>query len=217
MTDKQRLALLRDAIARLEKTGEGYVQAKKNLGEHGHWKAAMQQLRAIEGDLAPPPKPPPPKVPKLGPVFTGDKSLLAYSLTHATSGLPLYPALDGNPLVPWAKGAKVIAPEPVTVTRHSGNANSGWSLYATGKSGILYYFTHMESAGRAAVGAKVKKGGKIGVIGDFVGANVPHLHLGLNVEALAGKGKQLKYGASGKGPDYTHGSPTIGAQLSVMT
>jgi Peptidase family M23 len=213
MTDKQRLALLESAVDRLEKTRQGWVQAKDDLAKHGHWKAAMQQLRALEHDLKPPPKPPPAKVPALGPVFTGDKSLLTYSPTHQTSGLPLYAAFDGG----WVKGKRVIAPELVTVTRHSGNSNSGFSLYATGKSGLKYYFQHMESAGRAAVGSKVAKGGKIGVIGDFVGANVPHLHLGINVEALAGNGKQLKYGKTGHGPDYTTGSPVIGAQLKEMT
>jgi hypothetical protein len=35
----------------------------------------------------------------------------------------------------------------------------------------------------------------------------------MNVEALLGKGKQLKYGKTGNGPDYSHGSPTVGVQL----
>jgi hypothetical protein len=215
MNDQERLRLLRNAIDRLEKTGQGFVQAQKAINTHGHWKAAMQILRALEEDLAPappPPPPPPPKVPALGPVFAGDKSLLQCSPTHDTSGLGLYSAFDSG----WKKGLLVLAPEAMTVTRHSGTASGGFSVYATGVSGLLYYFQHMESAGRAPVGRAVAKGGKIGVLGDFVGARVPHLHLGINIEALAGKGKQLKFGKTGTGPSYTVGSPDIGAQLAQL-
>ena len=125
------------------------------------------------------------------------------SPTHDTSGLALYSAFDGG----WKKGLQVLAPEAMKVTRHSGTDSGGFSVYATGVSGLLYYFQHMESAGRAPVGATVAKGSKIGVLGDFVGARVPHLHLGINIETLAGKGKQLKYGKTGTGPPYTVGSP----------
>lgn len=206
MTDTERLRKLRRARAELEQTRVGWVQAKDNLSNHGHWKTAMQLLLALEEEFAP-------DVPALGPVIPGDKSLLLQSLTHATTGLSYYPAFDCG----WKQGVSCLASEPVTVTRHSGNANSGFSVYATGESGLRYYYQHMESAGRAAVGSKVKKGGKIGAIGDFVGARVPHLHLGINIEQLAGKGKQLKYGKTGNGPPYTTGSPTVAVQLKEMT
>lgn len=211
MTDKERLMHLEAAMASLEKTREGYVEAKKDLKKHGNWRNAMKHLLALEKDLKPDPKPPS-GVPQLGPACAGDKSVLTYSPTHATSGLPLYPAFDSG----WKKGMRVVAPEAMTVTRHSGNSSGGFSLYATGVSGLKYYFQHMESAGRAPEGSKVPKGGKIGVLGDFVGARVPHLHLGINIEKIAGKGKQLKYGRTGKGPDYTTGSPSIGAQLAAI-
>ena len=47
MTDKERLRLLRKAIDRLEKTGQGYVQAQKAINKHGHWKAAMQDRKSV--------------------------------------------------------------------------------------------------------------------------------------------------------------------------
>lgn len=140
----------------------------------------------------------------LGPIVKGDKSILEHDLTHATSGLSLYPAFDTG----WTEGVGVLAPEPVTITRHSGGSESGWSLYATGESKLRYYITHLRS-GRAAVGAKVPKGGWLGNVGNFVGARVPHAHVGINVELLLGAGKQLKHNTN-----YTHGQPTIGAQLA---
>jgi hypothetical protein len=215
LSDSQRLKMLKKAVEQLEMTNEGWKQAQGHLNDHGHWKTAKQLLHALEIDLAPAPKPPPKKAPALGPVFVRDKSILMYPPTHHTSGLPLYSAFDGG----WVEGKNVIAPEPVRVTRHSGNSNSGYSLYATGESGLKYYFQHMESAERAAVGSKVAKGGKIGVIGDFVGARVPHLHLGINIEALAGSGKQLKYGNPElpiERRDYTLGAPLIGKQLAAI-
>jgi hypothetical protein len=58
--------------------------------------------------------------------------------------------------------------------------------------------------------------------GDFIGKTLPipgasdHGHWGVNAEALLGKGKQLKYGANGNGPNYTFGSPSIGKQLAAL-
>jgi murein DD-endopeptidase MepM/ murein hydrolase activator NlpD len=145
-------------------------------------------------------------VPALGPVVLGDKSLLDHDLTHATSGLPLYPAFDTG----WKDGSRVLAPENVTVTRHSGGSFAGWSVYATGASGLRYFITHLRS-GRAAVGAKVNAGGLLGTVGDFVGARVPHAHVGVNAEALLGPGKQFLHNVN-----YTHGQPTIRQQLAAL-
>jgi Peptidase family M23 len=213
MTDKERLKLLREALSRLERTQQGYKQAKSDINRHGHWKAALQALHALEDDLTPRPAPKRPtgKMPDLGPVFPGGKSLLDESLTHATSGLTRYPAFDTN----FRAGSRVIAPEGGRVTRHSGNARSGFSLYLTGDSGLKYYFQHMNSEGRAPLG-RIKKGGKIGTVGSasrFPGERVDHNHVGVNVEGILGAGKQLKYGKTGSGPDYTLGAPTIRKQL----
>jgi hypothetical protein len=212
MTDKERLAKIHKAIDHLERTGVGYRQAKQNINKAPHWKTAMQLLRALEEDFKPDPPQPPIQVPRLGPPCEGDKSVLIYSPTHDTTGLSYYSAFDCG----WVEGKSVIAPEPCKITRLSGNSSSGFSVYATGRSGIKYYFQHMKDAGRAAVGRNLEKGGRIGVIGDFPGARVPHLHLGINVEDIAGKKKQLKYGKTGNGPPYTTGSPTVGAQLAKI-
>jgi hypothetical protein len=214
MTDKERLKLLQEALARLEKTNQGYRQAQVDINKHGHWKTAIQTLHALEDDLTPSaaaPKPPTGKVPNLGAVYRGGKPFLDEALTHATGGLPLYPAIDTN----WKAGSAVIAPEGGTVTRHSGGGSSGFSLYLTGDSGLKYYFQHMNSEGRAPLG-RLKKGGKIGTVGsadDFPDVNVAHNHVGINVEAILGAGKQLKYGETGTGPNYTLGAPTIRKQL----
>jgi hypothetical protein len=213
MTDKERLKILREAISRLERTQQGYKQAKEDFNRHGHWKTAIQALHALEDDLTPQPAPKSPtgNMPDLGPVFRGGKSLLDESPTHDTSGLSGYPAFDTN----FRAGSSVIAPEGGTVTRHSGNDRSGFSLYLTGDSGLKYYFQHMNSEGRAPLG-RIEKGGKIGTVGSashFPGERVDHNHVGVNAEAILGVGKQLKYGKTGTGPDYTTGSPTIRKQV----
>jgi murein DD-endopeptidase MepM/ murein hydrolase activator NlpD len=140
----------------------------------------------------------------LGPVVKGDKSVLEHSLTHATSGLPLYPAFDTG----WKNGTFVLAPERVTVTRHSGGSHAGWSIYATGESKIRYYITHLNQS-RASVGSSVPQGWVLGTVGDFVGARVPHAHVGINVEQILGTGKELKHNTN-----YTGGQPTVGQQLA---
>lgn len=206
MTDSQRRRLLRRAVARLRRTKEGYNP------EGGHWRAALALLDELDQSLKP--DPPAPKVPALGPVTPGGASLLKLSLTHQTSGLPLYPALD----TAFTAGAKVIAPEAGVVTRLSGGPSAGYSVYVTGESGLRYYFTHMNPE-RADLGP-IAKGEKIGVVGSpsrFPGARVAHVHLGVNIERIAGAGKQLRYGANGSGPDYTTGSPSIGEQLRSLS
>jgi hypothetical protein len=212
MTDKERLKLLREALSRLEMTNQGYKQAVADINKNWHWKTAMQVLHALEDDLTPQPAPKRPigKTPDLGAVYPGGKSVLDEKLTHATGGLPLYPAVDTN----W-RALRVIAPEGGMVTRHSGGGSLGFSLYLTGDSGLKYYFQHMNEAGRAPLG-RLKKGGKIGTVGsakDFPDVNVAHNHVGINAEAILGAGKQLKYGKTGNGPQYTLGASTVRKQL----
>lgn len=144
----------------------------------------------------------------LGPIIAGDKSILEHDLTHATSGLALYPAFDAG----WREGDAVIAPERVKVTRHSGGPSAGYSFYADGlDSKLRYYVTHLRST-RAAVGTILAPGGRLGTVGNFEGARVPHAHVGVNAEALLGAGKQLKHNTN-----YTHGQPTIGQQLPQLS
>jgi hypothetical protein len=212
MTDKERLKLLREALSRLEMTNQGYKQAEANINRNWHWKTAMQVLHALEEDLTPQPAPKRPtgKTPDLGPVYPGGTSVLDASPTHATGGLPRYPAFDTN----WL-ALRVIAPEGGEVTRHSGGGDLGFSVYLTGDSGLKYYFQHMNEAGRAPLG-RLKKGGKIGTVGsakDFPAVRVDHNHVGINAEAILGAGKELKYGETGTGPPYSPGAPTIRKQL----
>jgi murein DD-endopeptidase MepM/ murein hydrolase activator NlpD len=205
MTDAERRKLLARATKRLKMTTEGY----NKVG--GHWRAAMALLDDLDNDLKPDP---PPTVPPLGPVTVGGQSLLKMSLTHQTSGLPLYPALD----TAWVAGQKVLAPESGVVTRHSGNSNGGYSVYITGASGLRYYSTHLKDAGRHGLGA-IGKGSTIGYVGSpkqFPAQRVAHTHFGVNAEDLLGQGHQLKYGAKGNGPDYTNGAPSIGEQLAKL-
>jgi len=203
MTDKQKL--LDRAIARLKLTKKGYNK------EGGHWKAAMDALSELSRKLTPTT----PKVPALGPVSPGGSPLTKLALTHQTSGLPLYPAVD----TAFEAGTKIIAPEAGIVTRHSGGESGGYSVYLSGDSGLRYYFTHLNPE-RATVGRRVAKGGIIGTVGDprrFPAQRIAHAHVGVNIEKLPGSqaGRQLKYGEKGNGPDYTFGSPSIGKQLAA--
>lgn len=201
MTDRQRLALLRQARRELELTKDGYDPAG------GHWRRAFGPLQALEDDLEKPPKPKPsPKVPSLGPLWRGGKSVLLHQLTHETGGIPLYPAFD-DAFVP---GRVIIAPEQLEITKSS-SSHPGDAFYALGRCDIEWWFGHLVSA--PAVGRKFRKGEKIGVVLDHSIGGGPHVHAGVNVERLLGKGKQLEYGRNGNGPPYTWGSPTVGEQL----
>lgn len=199
MTEKQRLALLREALDYLEKTKQGHVQWVAEGRTGPHWKAAMTDLKKLEKDLLPTPEPP------LGPIRRGGKSLLAYQLTHNTDGIPLYPAFDDN----WGAGAISIAPEALVVISPYTSSNPGAAFYARGASKIEYWIGHLTRSPR--IGTKFVKGQEIGRSVAQTGAE--HTHWGINVEALLGPGKQLLYGKDGHGPDYTYGSPSIGAQL----
>lgn len=145
----------------------------------------------------------PDSVPDLGPVFSGGKSVLKHDLTHATSGIPLYPAFDDC----FAAGKTIIAPEQIKVTRAS-SSNPGDACYAEGvKSKLQYWFGHLVSA--PAVGTTINKGKTIGKVCENHQGGGPHVHVAVNVEKLWGAGKQLKHHTN-----YTHGAPLIGDQLA---
>jgi hypothetical protein len=198
MTDRQRAQLLATARRHLARTTQGHVQYAKT-GKGSEWKAALAALDRLEADLAPKTK-----VPNLGPVVSGGVALLLQDLTHPTGGLDGYPALDdgfGHP------GLAVIAPEPLEVTRQSsarrrdGTAN-GKAFYATGASGLRYWFGHVDAA--PPVGAKFKKGAKLAAIS--ADHEAPHLHVGINAKNLIGR--ELAHH-----DNYTHGAEKIGLQL----
>lgn len=169
--------------------------------------AAVRLIKQA-AEVGPPPTPNT-KIPDLGPVVPNGRSVLVQDLTHMTGGLePDYPAFDDG----WAAGVKVIAPEPLTVTRQSsavrrdGNPN-GKAFYATGASGILYWFGHTDVA--PAVGAKFAKGATMCTISP--NHEQPHLHVGIDAKPI---GVALKWGRDGNGPDYTHCPVTVGEQLA---
>ena len=168
-------------------------------GEPTEW--AFDQIAInLMAEAAAPDAPKRPAIPPLGPLSAGGKSLLDQDCTHATAGLPYYPAFDEV----WGPGRTVIAPEPLTVTR-TGSSNPGHAFYADGISGIRYWFGHL--TGSPAVGTKFRKGQKIGTTYAFHAA---HCHCGVNVERLWGARRELVHRSN-----YTHGAPRIGVQLAA--
>lgn len=201
MTNKQRVAKLNAAKAQLRKTTRGYTPTGV------YWREAFALLDQLADDLSVPPAP---KVPQLGPVVRGGKPILEQDLTHITGGLTaggsVWPAFDeaiGRP------GLTVIAPEAVTVTGHGrarrrdGNPNGQSINLAVGASGIEYWFGHLENL--APVGAKVKKGGRLGTISP--NHEAPHVHVGINAKPLIGR--DLDHHAN-----YTHGATKVGLDLA---
>lgn len=153
----------------------------------------------------PPPKPKPKPMPDLGPLCPGDGSILSQYLTHATDGMPGddsdWPAFDAG----WIGGRTVLAVENLTVTDDSGAAG-GDAFFAKGASGIRYWYGHLQSA--PAVGRTFRKGDAVGRI-----AYMSRAHVHLAVRTIEAYGFSMRYGATGHGPDYTYGSPSIGTQL----
>ena len=142
------------------------------------------------------------KVPALGPMQKGGASLLDFALSHATSGIQLYPATD----TVWTAGTTILAPEKLTITKAS-SSNPGDACYAEGVSGIRYWFGHLTSA--PPVGKVIGKGATVGKVGAYGPDHAPHVHCGVNVEKLWGGGNELKHGNN-----YSvSGIPTIRKQF----
>jgi hypothetical protein len=141
-------------------------------------------------------------LPDLGPVVAGGRSVLEQDLTHATDGLPGYPAFDDG----FRAGTVVIAPEPLTITRigwtrrRDGRPN-GRSVYARGEA-FDWWFGHLESP--APVGAHLRRGERVGVVS--ANHEAPHVHVGISAERLLGA--ELAHRT-----DYRHGAPSVGQQL----
>lgn len=136
----------------------------------------------------------------LGSVGEGP-SVREYDLTHATSGIPLYPAFDAV----WYTGKNVLAPEGMKVTR-VGTASHGIAFYADGDSGLRWWFGHLDY--QPTVGRYFARGDIVGHVAYH--SDSPHVHVGVNVERLWGAGKQMSHHTN-----YTHGGPLIGAQLDA--
>ena len=204
MTNKQRYELLRDAIAELKLTKEGYPD---KLVPGTHWAKAMPKLAKVAADL----KPPVVSVPNLGPVGKSGKSVLLQDLNHASYGLPkdsrgvsLWPAFDDA----FDVGVVIIACEDMVVYRES-SSNPGEAFYTKGKSKLRYWYAHLDRTHRE--GTIFKKGDAVGkVCPNNIGGG-PHTHVAVNIEHLVGIGKQLKHHTN-----YTHGAPLIGVQLNAL-
>jgi hypothetical protein len=194
VTDKQRATLVRSAVADLRKTREGYVTHP----DGPNWRRAMGKLERLHDDLAPKPS----ATLALGPVWNGGKSVLLHDLTHATSGIPLYPAFDDA----FQQGRDIVAPEDLEVTRAS-SSRPGDAFYATGASKLRWWFGHLAVA--PTVGRRFKRGDVVGKVAPNTIGGGPHVHVGINVELLLGNGKELEHHTN-----YTHGAPTVGAQLA---
>jgi hypothetical protein len=193
VTDKQQLAKLNKAVAELKLTTRGYTPTGV------HWREAMELINEVRKDLTPPIN----KVPALGPIVVGGISILSHDLTHATAGISGFPAFDdalGSP------GRDVIAPEDCIVYRDS-SAQGGDAFYIRGVSKIEYWVGHVVYA--PSVGVRFKRGAKMADV-----ANIdrryggPHVHCGINATPLIGH--TLIHHTN-----YTHGAPTVGAQLAL--
>lgn len=105
-----------------------------------------------------------------GITYTGQK------ITHDTDGLPGFPAVDL-----FAKpGTPFTAPEDGRIVRHSGRGGTsgqvyGRSIYFQGKSGKLYFVTHL---GTVAAKGSYRKGQQLGTVSAWSGGS-PHAHVGI--------------------------------------
>jgi hypothetical protein len=149
----------------------------------------------------PDPGPDPSNKIDLGSIGEGP-SVRTYDLTHATGGLPYYPAFDAV----WYQGKNVLAPEALECTR-TGTASHGYAFYADGDSGLRWWFGHLETS--PPVGRRFDRGAVIGRVA-YSPDNSPHVHVGINVERLWGSGQQMTHHTN-----YTHGAPLIGTQLDA--
>jgi len=160
------------------------------------WKALEPHIAAVTGWR------------NVGPIQPGGVSLLDMSLTHPTTGIPLFPAVD----TAWGGGGGVlvIAPEDCVVDTKDTSSSPGEAVYLTGGSTLRYWVGHLDRDW--PLGHRFAKGDLIGRTLPIPGSS-DHAHWGVNAEAILGKGKELKWG-DGTGTPYTQGAPTIRAQLS---
>ena len=129
------------------------------------------------------------------------------SLTHKTGGIPLFPAVD----LAWGAGVPMYACEACTVDTKDTRPVPEKPYISPGASGMRYWFGHLDRD--HPLGKKFSKGALIAKTVNQPPGMTDHGHVGVNAEKFLGKGKQLKYGRTGTGPDYTTGSPRIRVQL----
>lgn len=213
MSDRELERLLRSARGDFKHTREGYVTHP----DGPRWRVGMPKLDRAIAELARPKV----TVPPLGPIARGGKSVLAYVPTHLTSGVDWTPRGDGVGFYVafdaqfGLGGAPVLAIEALEVTRSS-SAEGGEAFYATGASGIWWWYGHLDRTHRR--GVTFRKGQVVGLVKHGPGQppGGPHSHLGADVSPLGLP--PLLYGGQRKRTDrprnYRAGSPTIGVQLT---
>lgn len=193
---------LANAHGILQETEKGYDRNAPR------WKKAMALIDEVEANLDGP------RVPALGPVKPGGKSVLLYVPTHNTDGFDgVWPAYDDTNV---RVGTRVLAPESCRVIDHTGS-DGGVGYMVRGASGIIHLFLHQAS--RPAMNAVFLKGEQLSTVAQITSAQGgPHIHHGLDTRPLIGK--WLLYGGQKKPSDvprdYTYGSPTIGQQLAAV-
>lgn len=187
MTEKQRLAKLNQLETKLKRTTRGYTPAGV------HWRSAMAILDELQDDAAAP------VVPALGPIVAGGISILRQDCTHVTSGLG-WPAFDDG----WVAGKAVIAPEACVVDDDTSSAAGGGdAFYVKGASGLRYYVAHITKVPNK--GTRFAKGKTMSRISPEHDRD--HVHLAIDARPVIGHHLIAH-------TDYTHGAPTIGAQLA---
>lgn len=201
MDDRQRLLLLVDCEKHLKLTTKGWKE--EPVGEGSEWEAAMALLDRVQKDLAPKPKA---GWENIGPITKPGASLLDYSLTHKTDGINLFPAVD----LAWGSGVSLYAPEACIIDTKDTSASPGEAIYLTLASGIRLWIGHLQTD--HPIGKRFAKGALLGKTA-YQPNKKAHGHVGVNAEKYLGRGRQLKYGRTGNGPDYTTGSPRIRTQL----
>ena len=151
MTDKQILSATKRARQHLH-DAEGYDPTG------GHYKAVDLHFDRVEKETKLRTSPPPAKWRNVGPVQTGGVSLLDMSLTHDTSGIPRFPAVD----TAWGGGGgvTVIAPEDCVVDTKDTSSSPGEAVYLTGASGLRHWVGHLDRDW--PLGKKFAKGAIIG-------------------------------------------------------
>ena len=136
-----------------------------------------------------------------------------HAATHQTLGLDGYPAYDYMDKA----GTRVLSPVDGKVTRLSGHDPKngptngphgpfGYSVYIEG-GGRKFFLTHLGSR-NVKVGDSVRKGQKIGTIGDYAKwGGADHVHMGINGPYPMARGGILKKFAAGGVLDGGEGTP----------
>lgn len=195
MTNKQRVTAIRRARRHLH-DADGYRP------NGVHYREIDKVLNALEKDFLPPP------LPNLGPLYAGAKNTLDLDFTHLTSGLG-WPAFDvaltGDP----GPSTPILAPEFMVVDTKDSSSHPGEAFYATGRSGIRYWFGHLKKDW--PLGTKLAKGAVIGhTLPTSIGGGT-HVHVAINLVPVTGR--HARYGRNGDGPNYTHGPYTLRTEL----